>query len=274
MDLGDEGGALGRSHAFRQRSPARCHGLPVHRAHAVGKESGLRLVQSRHGAARGAREPSSVPCLAPGRKLRLPPRRALLQLRGAASLQGEVRAGVGAQVSRGARRPRSPARARRCFRVDCGRDEGAVRSMSPWVAVRSMRPCAAVRPVRWAAATRILVMLAAGGSAALAYANDSATPPASTRASSETTAAVHGGPSSSETTLIVRHFGSVTLYRPAGTPRSVAIFVSGDGGWNLGVVSMARSLAAEGAVVIGVDVRQYLRSLRAGVASGKASCQL
>ena len=36
-------------------------------------------------------------------------------------------------------------------------------------------------------------------------------------------------------------FGTVTLYKPAQPePLSVALFVSGDGGWNLGVVNMAR----------------------------------
>lgn len=64
-------------------------------------------------------------------------------------------------------------------------------------------------------------------------------------------------------------FGTVTVYAPSGTPQSVAIFLSGDGGWNLGVVNMARALQAKGAVVIGVDVTRYLHALR-----GKSACQL
>ena len=45
------------------------------------------------------------------------------------------------------------------------------------------------------------------------------------------------------TRLPVRRFGTVTVYIPAGKPQSVAIFVSGDGGWELGVIGMAHALA-------------------------------
>ena len=53
--------------------------------------------------------------------------------------------------------------------------------------------------------------------------------------------------------------GTVTVEQPAGTPRQVVIFLSGDGGWNKGVVDMARHLADEGALVAGVDVTQMQR---------------
>lgn len=56
-------------------------------------------------------------------------------------------------------------------------------------------------------------------------------------------------------------FGDVTVYRPQGAPRRVVLFVSGDGGWHLGVTSMARHLAADGALVVGIDVRHYLAAL-------------
>jgi type IV secretory pathway VirJ component len=39
------------------------------------------------------------------------------------------------------------------------------------------------------------------------------------------------------------------------------LFVSGDGGWNLGVVPMARRLQSEGALVVGIDIRTFLASL-------------
>jgi len=68
-------------------------------------------------------------------------------------------------------------------------------------------------------------------------------------------------------------FGTVTVYIPEGAPRGVAIFLSGDGGWELGVVGMARALAAMGAVVIGADIRQYLGSLRRAAHRG-APCQM
>jgi type IV secretory pathway VirJ component len=69
-------------------------------------------------------------------------------------------------------------------------------------------------------------------------------------------------------------FGSVYVYRPKGTPKSVAIYVSGDGGWELGVVNMARALRAMGAVVIGVDVRRYFASLHQAAQRPNASCQM
>jgi len=58
-------------------------------------------------------------------------------------------------------------------------------------------------------------------------------------------------------------FGHIALYTPQGTPRTMVLFLSGDGGWHLGVVSMARALAGAGAAVAGLDVRQYLADIRA-----------
>ena len=56
-------------------------------------------------------------------------------------------------------------------------------------------------------------------------------------------------------------FGRVTVYRGAGEPHDVVLFVSGDGGWNLGVISMAEHLADKGAIVAGIDIRHYLAQL-------------
>ncbi|MBS0387988.1 MAG: virulence factor family protein [Proteobacteria bacterium] len=58
-------------------------------------------------------------------------------------------------------------------------------------------------------------------------------------------------------------FGDITLYVPEGKPRAVVLFLSGDGGWHLGVVSMARHLAEQHAVVAGLDVRHYLADIAA-----------
>lgn len=66
-------------------------------------------------------------------------------------------------------------------------------------------------------------------------------------------------------------FGAVTLYQPTGPPESVALFLSGDGGWNLGVVAMAERLRREGALVVGIDVRPVLRSLDAEPSCGYAA---
>lgn len=65
----------------------------------------------------------------------------------------------------------------------------------------------------------------------------------------------------SETTLQFGRFGKVTVYTPEVTPQRVVLFVSGDGGWNQGVVDMARELLPMGALVVGIDIRTYLASL-------------
>ena len=86
-------------------------------------------------------------------------------------------------------------------------------------------------------------------------------------------AAAPPAPIEGETHLPAGRFGTVTVYIPDGSPKSVAIFLSGDGGWNLGVVSMAKSLVDMGAVVIGVDIRQYLGALGKAAAKPDAKCQ-
>ena len=57
-------------------------------------------------------------------------------------------------------------------------------------------------------------------------------------------------------------FGNLHIYLPNGEPDSVVLFVSGDGGWNEGVVDMARLLPEMGAMVVGIDIRHYLSELR------------
>jgi type IV secretory pathway VirJ component len=57
-------------------------------------------------------------------------------------------------------------------------------------------------------------------------------------------------------------FGTVTVYRATSRPRHVVLFVSGDGGWNLGVVDMARALTSLDAAVVGIDITHYLMRLR------------
>ena len=62
-------------------------------------------------------------------------------------------------------------------------------------------------------------------------------------------------------------FKNVTVYRPRGAATSVALFVSGDGGWNLGVVDMARHLLNMDALVVGIDIRDYLKAANAPTTS-------
>src|SRR5215471_6726055 len=73
--------------------------------------------------------------------------------------------------------------------------------------------------------------------------------------------------------LAAGRFGIVHVYVPAGKPQSVAIFVSGDGGWELGVINMARALRDMGALVIGVDVTQYFASLHRAAQRADAHCE-
>ncbi len=56
-------------------------------------------------------------------------------------------------------------------------------------------------------------------------------------------------------------FASIKIYHPRERPVSLVLFVSGDGGWNGGVKMMAEKLAEQGAMVAGVDIRYYLKSL-------------
>jgi type IV secretory pathway VirJ component len=76
------------------------------------------------------------------------------------------------------------------------------------------------------------------------------------------------------THLPAGRFGKVAVYIPEEQPKSVAIFVSGDGGWELGVRVMARALADTGAVVIGVDIREYFASLHRAAQRPGAPCQM
>lgn len=52
-------------------------------------------------------------------------------------------------------------------------------------------------------------------------------------------------------------FGNITIYHPSGSPVSVVLFISGDGGWKDVVISMAAHMAASGAMVLGIDARHY-----------------
>ncbi len=69
-------------------------------------------------------------------------------------------------------------------------------------------------------------------------------------------------------TLSYGRFGKVWLYRKTPHPSHVALFFSGDGGWNLGVVDMAQILAAQDTLVVGISVPYYMQKLNAS----KESC--
>jgi len=63
--------------------------------------------------------------------------------------------------------------------------------------------------------------------------------------------------------------GEVTIYAPLGEPRGMALFLSGDGGWNLGVWDMAQTAAELGYWVAGFSTPAYLKALEAS--SGECS---
>ncbi|TXF99572.1 hypothetical protein FVD38_12180 [Massilia arenae] len=73
------------------------------------------------------------------------------------------------------------------------------------------------------------------------------------------TAPAHGPAQPAPVMLRYGPFSEVAVYPPAGKATSIALFISGDGGWNLGVVDMARHLTDMHAIVAGVDIRRYLR---------------
>ena len=78
---------------------------------------------------------------------------------------------------------------------------------------------------------------------------------------------LHAPPACAEETLTFGRFGTVHLYRESPQPSRAVLFVSGDGGWNLGVIDMARALAGLDALVVGIHITLYVREL---AASGEA----
>ncbi len=75
------------------------------------------------------------------------------------------------------------------------------------------------------------------------------------------TAACH--PRASERTFQGGRLGMVSLFTPDRTPAALVFVFSDLQGWDAGYAGVARRLAAMGAVVVGVDLPQYLRNLAA-----------
>ncbi len=113
----------------------------------------------------------------------------------------------------------------------------------------------------------------AGGAASAAPA-----PPPARRAASapakrdaakaETPQPVDARTAGAQSTLSFGRFGTVAIYRRTPHPSRVVLFISGDGGWNLGVVDMAKALADLDALVVGIDITHYLKVADAA----KGSC--
>ena len=58
-------------------------------------------------------------------------------------------------------------------------------------------------------------------------------------------------------------FGTIHTYYEADRPSEVALFISGDSGWNKVVIDMAKHLLNLGTLVVGVDIVHYLNRLQA-----------
>ena len=64
--------------------------------------------------------------------------------------------------------------------------------------------------------------------------------------------------------LDVAGFDEVAIYRPKIPAKGLALFASGDGGWNLGVLDMAHEAAAAGFWVAGFSTPKFVKALDAG----------
>ncbi len=73
---------------------------------------------------------------------------------------------------------------------------------------------------------------------------------------------------SAQQTFLYGSFGKLTMYVPKEKPRALVLFVSGDGGWQSGVINMARFLAGQGALVAGIDAKHFVVSM----ANSKKDC--
>ncbi len=74
-----------------------------------------------------------------------------------------------------------------------------------------------------------------------------------------------------EETFSLEPFGTLTVYHLTPRPAHVVLFVSGDGGWKLGVVDMARELASMDALVVGIDITHYMKAAGALPPGGAAA---
>lgn len=120
----------------------------------------------------------------------------------------------------------------------------------------------------------VLLVAALAGAGARAATSTSSThnaashPPAPSKAHAAPKSSGHPAPGTVEETRKLPGFGDVTIYRPSelGSARGVVLFISGDGGWNLGVVDMARRLAPH-AIVAGLSMPAWQKRAEKNPAS-------
>jgi type IV secretory pathway VirJ component len=58
-------------------------------------------------------------------------------------------------------------------------------------------------------------------------------------------------------------FKQLAVYAPVGTPASFVLLLSGDEGWSGTVIEVAQQLRQHGALVVGIDLREFKASLQA-----------
>jgi type IV secretory pathway VirJ component len=105
----------------------------------------------------------------------------------------------------------------------------------------------------------LLAMLAASASAATA----DPVPDAAAASAATPVAALPVARGAGDERMSYGPFGEVVIYRPPHPAKSVALFVSGDGGWNQGVIEMARHLVDLDTAVVGIDIRHYIKAVNA-----------
>lgn len=86
-------------------------------------------------------------------------------------------------------------------------------------------------------------------------------------ASSASAAAPTGAAAGGEK-LNFGRFGKVAVVKPEGAPRQAVLFFSGDAGWKAGEQELAKALAANGVLVLGMDTPAYLKALGASSKCG------
>lgn len=69
-------------------------------------------------------------------------------------------------------------------------------------------------------------------------------------------------PNAAEESLRFGRFGAVTLYRHTPHPAHVVLLVSGEAGWNPGMVEIAKELSTSDSLVVGIDSSRYVQSLQ------------
>jgi len=69
--------------------------------------------------------------------------------------------------------------------------------------------------------------------------------------------------SGNESALSHGRFKHLAVYAPVGSPASFVLLLSGDDGWSGRVVELAQQLRQRGAMVVGIDLREFEASLEA-----------